>query len=115
MLYLSYYIFYLWFGSYFFELKKSIIPAFTSAIDSGEEFNYGNLSNIEKDELKNAKEFYTMVRRWRLDSYPMFKDIGATGNEYQSKIRGLVASLSTHGESSNEVKAEIIDFFNSKK
>ena len=98
-----------------FKGNESTVFDFTSAIDSGEEFNYGNLSNIEKDELKNAKEFYTMVRRWRLDSYPMFKDIGATGNEYQSKIRGLVASLSTHGESSNEVKAEIIDFFNSKK
>ncbi len=98
-----------------FKGNESTVFDFTSAIDSGEEFNYGNLSNIEKDELKNAKEFYTMVRRWRLDSYTMFKDIGATGNEYQSKIRGLVASLSTHGESSNEVKAEIIDFFNSKK
>ena len=98
-----------------FKGNESTVFDFTSAIDSGEEFNYGNLSNIEKDELKNAKEFYTMVRRWRLDSYPMFKDIGATGNEYQSKIRGLVASLSTHGESSNEVKAGIIDFFNSKK
>ena len=98
-----------------FKGNESTVFDFTSAIDSGEEFNYGNLSDIEKDELKNAKEFYTMVRRWRLDSYPMFKDIGATGNEYQSKIRGLVASLSTNGEDSNEVKAGIIDFFNSKK
>ena len=51
---------------------------------SREEFGYEKLKPIEKAELKSALEFYTIVRRWHLDSYPMFEAIGATGDAYQS-------------------------------
>ena len=96
-----------------FRNNESAVLDFTSAIDSGEEFNYEKLNPIEKAELKNAREFYTTVKKWRLDSYPMFEAIGATGDVYQSKVRELIASLATPGKDSNEIKAEAIAFSNS--
>ena len=96
-----------------FRSDESAMLDFISAVDSGEEFSYEKLKPIEKAELKNARKFYTTVRRWRLDSYPMFEAIGATGDVYQSKVRGLIASLATQGEDSNEIKAGAIAFSNS--
>ena len=96
-----------------FKNNEGAMLDFTSAIDSGEDFSYDKLNYVEKNRLKVIKEFYTTVRRWRLDSYPMFEDIGATGDAYQSKVRELIAALSTSGEDPNEVKAGVIAFSNS--
>ena len=96
-----------------FKGSERIILDFTSAVDSGEEFSHDKLSLVEKAEFKNAREFYTTVRRWRLDSYPMFEAIGATGDAYQSKVRELITALSTPEKDPNEIKAEVIAFSNS--
>ncbi|MDG6936197.1 MAG: hypothetical protein JRN26_04870 [Nitrososphaerota archaeon] len=95
-----------------FKSNKSIILDFTSAIDSGEKFSHDKLNPVKKDELKAISDFYIAVRRWRLDSYPMFETIGATGDAYRSKVSELITALSTSGKGPNEVKEEVIDFSN---
>lgn len=65
---------------YAFKGNESEILDFLSDLDSGEAYENDKLSLRQKSRLEKVKEFYASVRKWRINSYPMFKDRAQQGN-----------------------------------
>ncbi|ASI13755.1 pyruvate phosphate dikinase [Candidatus Mancarchaeum acidiphilum] len=99
---------------YTFKGNESEILDFLSDLDSGEAYENDKLGLRQKSRLEKVKEFYAAVRKWRLNSYPMFKDRGATGELYYKKLNKLIEELSKPKETMDKVREEAIAFSNPK-
>ncbi len=97
-----------------YELKRYGISMldFVYSVDSN------NVTNLLQYSKKSQKllfgiKFYNAIKRWRLCSYLEFEKVGATGDEYYSRINYIIKSLAGANVSTDKLRIEAIRLFGS--
>ena len=88
------------------------ITDFLEMVDSKGHMDLKRLSQRQRTTFNSAVKYYNKLKEWRLESYPKFKSLKATGPEFYDKLEKTMSKLSNDGKSRSKIRKEAIQYIN---